>query len=411
MTRLPPTEMKLDKATGRAYIRWRGTKRYFGKWGSMVAARAFSKWLATTVAAPEQESSASKMSIVQCVHHYLFHAQAHYSQNGITTGEFNNVRYTMDYLVQFASGERDYADNFGPLRLKDFQTYLAELLDENGNRKLARTTINAIINRTRRLFRWCVSQEFILPTHVYAMRTVEPLSKGRTTAREKPKVTPVLIEHVLATLPHTSPTISVMVRTQLLCGMRPQDVCRMTTGAIDRSHDIWVYEPSDHKTAHLDQTLMKAIPPAAQELLRPLLRLKPHDPLFAPADSLIYWRSLVRKTTTRPKRPPVRRPYSTGSYGRAVKYAIDHANEVEMKKPEEDRKLIPHWTPNQLRHAIATQLRASAGIEAAQLFLGHASANTTLIYAEQSRQKLMEIARQLVSPLPLDPTPMGSSRQ
>ena len=68
---------------------------------------------------------------------------------------------------------------------------------------------------------------------------------------------------------------------------------------------------------------------------------------------------------------------------------------------------VPHWTPNQLRHAIASQLRGTSGIEAAQVFLGHAKPDATLIYAEQSEARLVEIARALVSPLP---SPLPSTK-
>ena len=188
-----------------------------------------------------------------------------------------------------------------------------------------------------------------------------------------------------------APTVSSMIRIQLLCGMRPQDVCGMTTGAIDRSSDIWMYRPAEHKTAYRGQELVKAIPPAAQEILKPFLRDDPAEPLFSPADSLAHWRSLERKATgKRHVYKAVRRPYSTASYGKAIVYGIGRADRLKIK--------IPHWSPNQLRHSIATQLRESSGIEAAQLFLGHSKPNTTLIYAEQSAAKLAEIARQLVSP-------------
>ena len=171
----------------------------------------------------------------------------------------------------------------------------------------------------------------------------------------------------------------------------------MTTGAIDRTKEIWLYRPEKHKTSHLGQALVKAVPPAAQKLLLPLLRENPDEPIFSPFESLEYWRSLERKRVVSQKQLKKRRvkargPYTTASYGKAVVYAIDRAS--KQAPPVK----IPHWTVNQLRHSIATQLRESVGIEAAQLFLGHAKPDTTLIYAEKSIAALAEVARQLVSP-------------
>ncbi len=45
------------------------------------------------------------------------------------------------------------------------------------------------------------------------------------------------------------------------------------------------------------------------------------------------------------------------------------------------------WHPNQLRHTAATDIRAEFGIEAAQVLLGHSSANMTEIYAERDLMK------------------------
>jgi site-specific recombinase XerC len=41
------------------------------------------------------------------------------------------------------------------------------------------------------------------------------------------------------------------------------------------------------------------------------------------------------------------------------------------------------WSPNQLRHAAAPEIRRKFGLEAAQVILGHASADVTQVYAER----------------------------
>ena len=50
--------------------------------------------------------------------------------------------------------------------------------------------------------------------------------------------------------------------------------------------------------------------------------------------------------------------------------------------------------PNQLRHNSATNLRKEFGLEAAQLALGHASAQITdAVYAERDHAKVVAIMR------------------
>jgi len=41
------------------------------------------------------------------------------------------------------------------------------------------------------------------------------------------------------------------------------------------------------------------------------------------------------------------------------------------------------WSPNQLRHTAATQIRQRFGLEAAQATLGHSAADVTQLYAER----------------------------
>jgi integrase len=54
------------------------------------------------------------------------------------------------------------------------------------------------------------------------------------------------------------------------------------------------------------------------------------------------------------------------------------------------------WHPHQLRHNAATLLRREFGLEAAQLTLGHASAQITdAVYAERDRAKVIEIMRKI----------------
>jgi site-specific recombinase XerC len=51
------------------------------------------------------------------------------------------------------------------------------------------------------------------------------------------------------------------------------------------------------------------------------------------------------------------------------------------------------WHPNQLRHAAATRVRREAGLEAAQVVLGHARADVTQVYAERDLDRAREVMR------------------
>jgi integrase len=54
------------------------------------------------------------------------------------------------------------------------------------------------------------------------------------------------------------------------------------------------------------------------------------------------------------------------------------------------------WHPHQLRHTAATEIRKAFGLEAAQLTLGHSSAQVTdAVYAERDAAKVAEIMRRV----------------
>jgi integrase len=92
-----------------------------------------------------------------------------------------------------------------------------------------------------------------------------------------------------------------------------------------------------------------------------------------------------------PKRKP-RERYDKNSYACAVRRAIQKAN-VERKKAGLDP--LPRWTPNMLRHSAATEIRKQFDLEAVQSILGHASMNTSEIYAEKNMALAREIAKKI----------------
>jgi len=53
------------------------------------------------------------------------------------------------------------------------------------------------------------------------------------------------------------------------------------------------------------------------------------------------------------------------------------------------------WSPNQLRHAAATEINSKFGLEAAQVTLGHAKADVTQIYAERDLNKAASVMREI----------------
>ena len=100
--------------------------------------------------------------------------------------------------------------------------------------------------------------------------------------------------------------------------------------------------------------------------------------------------------------------YSTDAYRRAIHRACDKAfpypklagiQRSELTKDQlaelTNWQSEHRWSPNQLRHAAATEIRKRFGLEAAQVVLGHSQANVTQVYAERDLHKAMEVARKI----------------
>jgi integrase len=80
---------------------------------------------------------------------------------------------------------------------------------------------------------------------------------------------------------------------------------------------------------------------------------------------------------------------------------VELANRKRLKEakkngtPERDVELLPKWSPNRLRHTAATEIRKRFGLEAAQVALGHATADVSQIYAERDLTLAAEVMRKI----------------
>ena len=316
---------------------------------------------------------------------YLVYAKSYF---GISpSSEWHRIKYALAPIKKLYAS-LPAADFASP----HFKAVRQHLLDQD----LCRNTINAHMKRIVRMMKWAAS-EGIVPANVFeTLRLIPGLRKGRTTARETEAVKPVDASVVELTLKHLPPLVADMVRLQLLTGCRPGEVCKLTPRMIDRSGEVWVARPDDHKTAHHGHTRAIFFGPKAQSILAPYIQREPDDCLFRPADSVNQKRKAdhAKRVTplscgNRPGKTNRRKTsgrtrvagesYTVPAYARAITRAAEKAG-------------VQHWAPNQLRHSRATEIRKMFGLEAAQVVLGHASADITQTYAERNESLASEVA-------------------
>ena len=240
-----------------------------------------------------------------------------------------------------------------------------------------------------------MTEELIPPSVYHGLQAVPGLKKGRTEAADHAPVEPVPEGDIQATLPHLSLVVADMVRLQRLTGCRPGEVCILRPCDVDRSaSDVWVYRPASHKVEHHGRERAIHIGPRGQAILAPYLLREADAHAFSPVDSERTRRaeqrtrrqtrvqpSQVDRSKAKPKRKAGDR-YTTGSYRRAIHRACDLAG-------------IARWGPNRLRHSAGTEIRKEFGLEAAQVALGHASADITQVYAERDAELAREVARKI----------------
>jgi integrase len=293
-----------------------------------------------------------------------------------------------------------------------------------------RKTINKQVGRVQRIFRWGVSKELIEPGTYQRLKALDGLRQGRTRAKDRGPVMPVVDDVVDATLEHLGPIVGDMVRLQRLTGCRPDEVCGIRPCDVSRSADVWVYRPESHKTQHHGRERLVFIGPKAQAILAPYLLRETTAYCFTPAEAEEQFRrakSLTRRTPlscgnrsgSKVVRHPQRRPgdrYDANSYRRAIHRACDAAfipPELLRRKAGETKQTwlarltdkqrhelrtwqsSHRWSPNRLRHAAATEIRSRFGLEAAQVTLGHAAADVTQIYAERDMTLAVRVAREV----------------
>ena len=408
-TRLPSYRRH---ASGQAFVQHRSipTKHhrlYLGKYGTPASEERYQRFIAELTARPfgvqvPRAPTLDGLQVVEVCAAFWEFASSYYVKDGKPSGWLAHIKMVLR-LVRETYGHSPATD-FGPLAFKAIRGRLVEAGHSRGY-------VNKLMAVVPRMFKWAASEQ-IVPASVYhALKTVEGLKKGRTTAHETTPVRPVEDNVVEETLPHLPAAVADMVQLQRLTGCRPGEVCIIRPCDVDRSGDVWVYRPGSHKTEHHGRERIIYIGPKAQAILCPYLLRAADSFCFSPAETVrqhVAARHAGRKTPlkygnrpgTNRKRRPKRKPaecYTRDSYRRAITRGVAKANKVitEAGGDGGEPELVPAWSPNQLRHSAATEIRKLFGLEAAQVTLGHASADVTQVYAERDARLGIEVAKRI----------------
>lgn len=364
-----PTYRK-HKRSGQAIVVLSGRMHYLGAYDSPESRDKYQQlidlWIANGRKVLGKDAPGRVgITVRQVVVLFLEHAATYYpAREG--TSEASNFDYATRHLVRL----------FGDLPTASFRvSHLRQVRDALIDHGYSRRVINRHLKRIRMIFKWAHAERDLVSIEtVTSLAALPPVRRGRTLAREPAPVQAPdrsIVEHAIK---HMVKPVAAMAQLQLLTGMRPGEVTRMTAGQISMAGPTWFYRPSQHKTQHHGLDRVIGLGPRSQLILEPWLTGNPNAFLFSPA-------------AARPDRKTgARLPgdhYTVTAYTASIKRGCKAAGL--------DRELW--FSSNQLRHLYATELRKNAGLEAVQIALGHQSIKTTEIYAEPNMQLLEQIAQ------------------
>ena len=373
-------QQRLHKPSGQSRVRINGRDVYLGPWGSRDAQDAYKALLVSLVEnggelpsdwrpATHRTSRNPDVTITPgrrgnlTVGDLVASSMAAVGA-GKTPAELNGcsrwwqLRRVAALLEPYA---RLPAIEFGPRLLNEVAERLAtEPMEHRRGGAPAYRTVTSqrgLIAQVRRVFRDAVAREELPPERLLALETVRgnlPRGRCRPPTRRKP-VSDTALEALRGFLPPYHMDALWLIR---LTGARPSEVLRARSDDVDTTSTPWVLTVRHHKTERYGEERRLFLGPKARAIVEPRL-----------GGGLLFVNSKGGAITA-------------DVLGNAVRRACLRAG-------------VEHWTPYQLRHAALTEVRATVGLDAAQIIGGHAQVSMTERYAAPNSNAAMEAAERL----------------
>ena len=266
------------RASGQAIVTLSGVDHYLGPHGTKTSKRQYDRLMAEWLENGRHLllSQGDAITVVELCARYWKFAKGYYVKDGRCTKVAPAIKLALRYVNSWYG--KELACNFGPLALKAIRKQMVK----DGH---SRRYVNDHVDRIKRMFKWAVGEQLVSAEVYNALVTVPGLLRGRTEARETAPVLPVDDATVEATLPHLPSVIADMVRFQRITGCRPAEVCIVRPCDLDRSGEVWTYQPESHKTEHHGRERIIFVGPKAQAVLLRYLARDSQAFCFRPCDS------------------------------------------------------------------------------------------------------------------------------
>jgi integrase len=351
----------LHKQSGQARVRVNGRDVLLGEFNSKESRVRYAEIVAQFAngqifdKAPPRKGRVAPsdpgLTVNELVVAYLAWADGHFVKAGQPTSEIHCLKSAVKPFIDLFGFTS--CDEFGPLGLKTVRERMVQA-------GWCRKTVNKNTGRIRSIFRWGVENEMVQPTTLQKLQAVAPLLQGRTKAHDNAPRKPAVESQVEAVRPFVSSLVWDLVQFQRLTGCRAGEALSLTPAKLERSAAVWLFAVDGHKTEHHGHARIVAIGPKCQAILQPRLD-------GVAVDEAVF---------------PIRRD----SYTLAIRRACEKYNRRNPAAP------IEPWTPHQLRHAKAHEVREKFGLEHVQATLGHAEFSMAERYAQATLARAVEAA-------------------
>jgi integrase len=367
-----------------------------GPWGSEQASieyeRVLTRLRADKSAAPPPLGSAptsvaADLTVAEALVRYTEYIDRYYvNPDGTPTGTADDIKITLGYI------RRLFAHLF--LREFDVRCFKAvrQALVDDGR---VRNQVNRRAGMVRSFIRWCVAEELPVAIGVLErLRAVRALASGRDGVPEGEPRAPADPATVEKVLPLLSKPVAAIIGLLRLTGARPSEILNLKPCEIDRTGDMWTLTPTRHKGSWRGKARVIYLGPAARTLLTPWL-LKTPGPdayVFSPARFTAEKnaeRSANRKTKRWPSHMKRNQRKRKGAIGK--RQPRDHYSHLAVscavRRACKKAKVTP-FTPYELRHLRASEIREQYSLEHVRAVLGHSFAGMSDHYSKAADKAL-----------------------
>jgi integrase len=375
---------------------------YHGQWGLAATKQAYLRWCAELVSEDVSPSIPPEHEpvVADLVNAMIKHSISYYRDpvSGKSTSQLGVIKSALRELDLYLEMKiRDFKPStLMAVRAAIVNRDIMPQSEGTPKKKLCISSVNNAIVKIRQMFKLGVGWELV-PVEIYqALACVQHLNwRTAPTLRNPEKIAPVPLHYFSLIMPHLKPLYQAVLKVHIATGMRVKELCSMKWSEITEVEDgLWCYAPSEHKNSHRGDDRKVYLKSDLIELMKSVRK-----PLWK-EDAVWCHRGVGRHAGYSGM-------ISADAYARAIENAQERYNDgrvsrqagarTDLKKKYKytsaKREPMAHWTPLQIRHTVATQVRRTHGLEGAQAVLGHSTLDATQIYAEKRDDLARSVAR------------------